>query len=145
MLWSALGAGLVGMVSVGLTAGLASGLVGGLVLGLMLGLVLGVPQTAWLGYVIARVWLALRHRLARHQFARTGAYRGVRSGVNLLCPHTQSHPLGGDAGNLIVRHAGSLRALQGGRQDGTIRAGCRGTAAGHHGGGQQPGAGGLGS
>ena len=67
MLWSALGAGLVaglvGMVSVGLTAGLASGLVGGLVLGLMLGLVLGVTQTAWLGYVIARAWLALRHRL----------------------------------------------------------------------------------
>jgi hypothetical protein len=60
MLWSALGAGLVaglvGMVS----AGLASGLVGGLVLGLMLGLVLGVTQTAWLGYVIARAWLALR-------------------------------------------------------------------------------------
>ena len=63
MLWSALGAGLVagvvGMVSVGLVGGL----VGGLVLGLMLGLVLGVTQTAWLGYVIARAWLALRHRL----------------------------------------------------------------------------------
>ena len=139
MLWSALGAGLVaglvGMVSVGLASGLVGGLVLGLMLGLVFGLVLGVTQTAWLGYVIARAWLALRHRLARHQFARTGAYRGVRSGVNLLCPHTQSHPLGGDAGNLIVRHAGSVRALQGGRQDGTIRAGCRGTAAGHRRGG----------
>ena len=78
----------------------------------------------------------------------TGAYRGVRSGVNLLRPQAQDHPLGGDAGNLIVRHAGRVRALQGGRQDGTIRAGCRGTAAGHRcGGRQQPGAaaGGLGS
>ncbi len=78
----------------------------------------------------------------------TGAYRGVRSDVNLSCPQTQGHPLGGDAGNLIVRHAGGVRALQGGRQDGTIRAGCRGTAAGHRCGGQQhPGAaaGGLGS
>ena len=56
-------AGLVGMVSVGLVAGLASGLVGGLVLGLVFGLVLGVTQTAWLGYVIARAWLASRHRL----------------------------------------------------------------------------------
>lgn len=31
--------------------------------GLTVGLVLGVTQTAWLGYVIARAWLALRHRL----------------------------------------------------------------------------------
>jgi hypothetical protein len=35
---------------------------------------------------------------------------------------TQGHPLGGDARNLIVRHACGVRALQGGRQDGTIRA-----------------------
>ena len=31
----------------------------------------------------------------------TGAYRGVRSGVNLSRPQAQGHPLGGDAGNLI--------------------------------------------
>jgi hypothetical protein len=64
-----------------------------------------------------------------------------------VAPANPGSPPGNDAGNLIVRHAGSVRALQGVRQDGKIRAGCGGTTAGRRCGGQQPGAaaGGLGS
>lgn len=46
----------------------------------------------------------------------------IHVSVNLLCSRTQGHPLGGDAGNLIMRHAGNVQVLQGGRQDGPIRA-----------------------
>src|SRR5262249_61264181 len=52
----------VGLVF-GLAVGLAAGLVAGLVPGLVVGLAVSENQTAWSGYIAARSWLALHHRL----------------------------------------------------------------------------------
>jgi hypothetical protein len=52
----------VGLVD-GLVAGLGGGLGVGLGVGLVFGLVLGLDKTRWTSYVLARGWLAMRHRL----------------------------------------------------------------------------------
>ena len=58
-----LGFGLVVGLGFGLGFGLLFGLVAGLVAGLGFGLVMSMITAAWPSYMLARVWLALHHRL----------------------------------------------------------------------------------
>ena len=55
--------GLIGGLAGGLTGGLVRGLAGGLAAGIVAFWGVSVLQTAWPSYMLARGWLAMRHRL----------------------------------------------------------------------------------